>query len=167
MYRRGDFAFNHRQDLHDNRIGTIWFDLLLPKSKPITIGVCYKNIDFWGHFESCISNIRSDCEIMILGDINVNFFEQNCSLFKNYKSILDLFNFKQLIKNSTRITDTSSTLIDDVILKVVFMDQSAMRISRRQGCVRLYLGNGGCKGLATNTLLVQLLNGKFLYKIYN
>ena len=52
---------------------------------------------------------------MILGDINVNFFEQNCSLFKNYKSILDLFNFKQLIKNSTRITDTSSTLIDHII----------------------------------------------------
>ena len=87
VYIRNDFAFNHRQDLHDNRIETIWFDFLLPKSKPITIGVCYRplneNIDFWDHFESCISNIRSDCEIMILGDINVNFFKQNCSLFKN------------------------------------------------------------------------------------
>ena len=119
VYVRNDFAFNPRPDLHDDRIEAIWFDLLLPKSKPITIGVCYRppdeDVNFWNHFESCISHIRSDCEIMILGDINVNFLKQKCSLFKNYKNILDLFNFKQLIKDPTRITDTSSTLIDHII----------------------------------------------------
>ena len=55
-------------------------------------------------------------------------------------------------------------LATDVILKVVFMDQSAMRISLRSRCVRVYFCNGGCKGRATNTLLVQLLNSTFLCK---
>ena len=117
VYIRHDFAFNPRQDLQDNHIRTIWFDLLLPKSKPITIGICYRPeyIDFFHHFESCVSKIRSDCEIMIMGDFNVDFKKPNCSLFKNFKGILDMFNFKQLIKTYTRITATSKSLIDHII----------------------------------------------------
>ena len=37
VYIRNGFAFNHRQDLHDDRIEKIWSDILLPKSKPITM----------------------------------------------------------------------------------------------------------------------------------
>ena len=117
-YIRNDIAFNPRQELQNNYTETIWFDLLLPKSKPIVVGVCYRppeDPDFLSHFECCISKIRSDCEVMIMGDFNVDFFKQNCSLYKNYKNILDLFDLNQLIKTVTRLTDTSSTLIDHIV----------------------------------------------------
>ena len=98
-YIRNDIAFNPRQELQNNYTETIWFDLLLPKSKPMVVGVCY-------------------CEVMIMGDFNVDFFKQNCSLYKKYKhdkNILDLFDLNQLIKTVTRLTDTSSTLIDHIV----------------------------------------------------
>ena len=117
-YIRNDIAFNPRQELQNNYTETIWFDLLLSKSKPIVVGVCYRppeDPNFLSHFECCISKIRSDCEVMIMGDFNVDFFKQNCSLYKNYKNILDLFDLNQLIKTVTRLTDTSSTLIDHIV----------------------------------------------------
>ena len=46
---------------------------------------------------------------------SIDFFKQNCSLYKNYKNILDLFDLNQLIKTVTRLTDTSSTLIDHIV----------------------------------------------------
>ena len=44
-----------------------------------------------------------------MGDFNVDFCKQNCSLYKNYKDIFDLFNLNQLIKTVVRLTDASST----------------------------------------------------------
>ena len=41
LYIRSDLTFNHRTDL-DSDIETVWCDLLLPKTKPIVIGVCYR-----------------------------------------------------------------------------------------------------------------------------
>ena len=117
-YIRNDIAFNPRQEFQNNYTEKIWFYLLLPKSKPIVVGVCYRppeDPDFLIHFECCISKIRSDCKVMIMGDFNVDYFKQKCSLYKNYKNILHLFDLNQLIKTVTHLTDTSSTLIDHIV----------------------------------------------------
>ena len=42
MYIRAGVAFNIRSDLDQSKIETIWVDLLLPKTKPIVIGICYR-----------------------------------------------------------------------------------------------------------------------------
>ena len=34
-------------------------------------------------FEESISKIRSDCEIIIMGDVNIDFFQKDCVLFKD------------------------------------------------------------------------------------
>ena len=49
-------------------------------------------------------------EIILLGDVNVNFLDSTNG--KDFKSILNLFGLKQLIQKPTRITDSTSTLID-------------------------------------------------------
>ena len=90
-YIRNDIAFNPRKELQNNCTETIWFDLLLPKSKPIIIGVCYRppeDPDFLSHFECCISKIRSDCEIMIMGDFNVDFFNRTAVYTRTIRTFL-------------------------------------------------------------------------------
>ena len=51
----------------------------------------------------------SNQEIIIMGDVNINFL---CQKSNEIKDTLILYGFKQLITKATRITKESSTLID-------------------------------------------------------
>ena len=42
MYVRSDLAYNRKTELENNDIEDLWLELLLPKSKPIIIGTCYR-----------------------------------------------------------------------------------------------------------------------------
>ena len=117
-YIREDLAFNPRTDLFNEHVEAIWFEILLPKCKPIVVGTCYrppKDKDFLEHFESIMSLIRTDCEQIILGDFNICFLHKQSGLFKRYLDVLTFFNCCQLIADPTRITDTSSTLLDHIV----------------------------------------------------
>ena len=59
--------------------------------------------------EQLSSIIKENKEIIILGDFKVNF---NNSASNDFKSIINLIGLKQIIKQSTRVTHTSSTLIN-------------------------------------------------------
>ena len=41
VYIRADLAYNHRTDLQHDDIEFVWVKILLPKSKPILVGICY------------------------------------------------------------------------------------------------------------------------------
>ena len=73
-----------------------------------------KQSNFIERLEDNLSNLRSDCETYILGDMNISY-QQQCSLQESYKGLLRLFNLQQLINSPTRITPTSSTTIDHVL----------------------------------------------------
>ena len=49
-------------------------------------------------------------EVILLGDVSRNFLDSENG--KDFKSILNLFGLKQLIKKPTRTTVSTSTLID-------------------------------------------------------
>ena len=38
-----------------------------------------------------------------------------CSLFKKYELLLEMFNLKQLIAHPTRITETTSSILDPIL----------------------------------------------------
>ena len=42
MYINNRFAFNPREDLHRDSMESIWIDILLPKTRPITVETCYR-----------------------------------------------------------------------------------------------------------------------------
>ena len=42
LYVRSDIAYNPRPDLSTDDLESLWIDLLLPKTKPILVGVCYR-----------------------------------------------------------------------------------------------------------------------------
>ena len=102
---------------HDG-LEAIWFDLLLPKTKPIVVGTVYRPPDqngFLDLFEGTLNKVRSDLELIILGDFNINFKNFTSSIQRNYVDILKLFGINQLIKDHTRVTKKSSTIIDHVL----------------------------------------------------
>ena len=80
MYIRSDLAFNPRPELSTDQLETLWIEILLPKTKPILVCVCYRpphQNDFYKLFEPSISNISLNSEIIILGDMNTNVDKKN------------------------------------------------------------------------------------------
>ena len=118
MYIRSDLSFSQRSDLETAGLEVLFCDILLPKSKPIVIGTCYrppKQYDFTEKLEESLFKIRSDSEVYLLGDFNICLLHRNSNLCKKYLSTLRMFDLKQLITDATRVTSTSSALIDHVL----------------------------------------------------
>ena len=74
-------------DLCDDHIESMWAEILLPKSKPILVWLCYRpqtDTGFFEIFEDTLSRIQSDLERIILGDFNAaNAFKTRSSFVKN------------------------------------------------------------------------------------
>ena len=85
MYVREIYAFNVREDTTGE---TLWIKLLLPKTKPIFVGTCYRphnQSNFNDHLEESLSQLKSDCETIVLVDFNtICFNKKNSSLYSAY-----------------------------------------------------------------------------------
>ena len=116
-YIREDLSYKRRFDLNNPDQEDIWFELLLPKSKPLYIGVIYRpdrNKNCFNYLEATLSNLRSDCDLLVLGDFNLCLMKNKSNLHKQYEEVLNVFNCKQLIKEVTRETDSSSSCLDHI-----------------------------------------------------
>lgn len=51
-------------------------------------------------------------EYLIMGDLNINYFDKKCRQVKTLKSFEKQFGLSQTIKTATRVTRQKSTLID-------------------------------------------------------
>lgn len=112
LYIHEDIAFTERKDFESDRLEAVWANLLLPKTKPIIIGSCYrppKQNNFTEVLESVLNNFRSDSEWYILGDFNICFLDKLSSMYKKFSQLLDIFNLKQIIVDPTRISVNSSS----------------------------------------------------------
>ena len=113
---RSDLAYNHKVELQNTDLEDLWIELLLPKTKPIFIGTCYRaphNNKIIECLENTLSKLQPDAETHILGDFNICLLN-NSNLTKKYNNLLKSFNFTQLIDSPTRVTQSSSTLIDHI-----------------------------------------------------
>ena len=64
-------------------------------------------------FEEQLTNVvKTNKEIIIFGDFNIDY---NKTDNRDFKSLLNIFGLNQLITEPTRTTKTSSTLIDLII----------------------------------------------------
>ena len=135
-YIRKDISFNVINDVFSKDIENIMFDILLPKTKPFTVGIFYRPPN-QNNFVDKISIdfnklLPEEKEIYFLGDFNINILFNGKSILDNtknididspaasliakqYNELCSLFSLKQLIKEPTRITSSSSTLIDHIL----------------------------------------------------
>ena len=115
------------------QLETLWIEILLPKTKPVLVCVCYRpphQNDFYKLFELSISNISLNSEIIILGDMNTNVDKKNkkCCLIYSMHCFLNIVGLLQLITDATRITPKSSSIID-LIFVSSFRDAAVIALS--------------------------------------
>ena len=104
----------------------LWSEIYLPKTKPIIVGTCYrlpKQNDFFGvQFEFNLYKLRSDSEIIVLGDFNICLFF--CFFFTEMymyhsSSHMEIFLkcLRQIIEEPTRINSTCThrSLMDHIL----------------------------------------------------
>ena len=122
MYIRSDIAHRVRIDFQHPELETVWAEILLPKTRPILVGTCYrppKQMNFYDLMEQCCidNNISIAMETILIGDFNTNIdrCNNNYVLTRKLKEFSDTCNFTQLIKDYTRVTDNSRTTIDLIL----------------------------------------------------
>ena len=112
----------------------MFFDVLLPETKPIVVGIIYRpanNINFLECFDKHLDDINLHNEIVLLGDFNINLLHNgkyilkenqamqnripSTSLVSQYKLFCQRYSLEQIIKHATRTTCSSSTLIDHIL----------------------------------------------------
>ena len=137
FYIKNEICFNIK-NIFSHEIENIFIDILLPKTKPFTVGVFYRppnNIDFLKEITNDFLKLLPETnDLFILGDFNINILHNNKSILecnknvicniddttissisKQYIDFCSTFALKQLIRYPTRVTSKSSTLIDHIL----------------------------------------------------
>ena len=134
-YIRQDISYKIR-DIFPSTIENIFVDILLPQTKPFSVGIIYRppnQNSFLGDFNENLSKLCPEStDVFILGDININVFLNgknilqnnksylsNCitleTNFKKYREFCSTFSLVQMINSPTRITTNSSSLNDHIL----------------------------------------------------
>ena len=130
-YIRADLCFN-RRNVFSNTIEHVFFDLLIPKVKPISIGIFYRPPNantFLETFQNLIDFKKF--EVYFLGDFNINLLLNNKFLLKErqpfdvrnlsspllskYKELCQTFSLKEIIQEPTQVASSTSSLLDHIL----------------------------------------------------
>ncbi|XP_028518360.1 uncharacterized protein LOC114576263, partial [Exaiptasia diaphana] len=121
IYIKESLPYRIRDDLNRTDYEYVWIELLRNKCKPTLICCAYRAPDvnakdFISSLSNSMSSIDLDkSDVVLLGDLNVNLLKNSKGCKKDKQELLKFsrtYDFKQLIKEPTRITDTSRSLID-------------------------------------------------------
>lgn len=139
-YIRKDLVFSPRENFSAD-IENIFFDIQLPKSRPLLVGVLYRPPTANGFLDKLTlaiskTNNFDNQEVYILGDLNINLNNKSelSNGLKRYKEFCSLHGLKQIIKTPTRTTDRSTSLLDHILIN------SSSKISQ-QGVLNLGLSD--------------------------
>ena len=120
MYVRSSINYKVRYDLMTDELETITVEICKPKAKPFSINTWYRqpkaSPELFDSYEELVKNMDSEGdEIILIGDFNCDLSLEKDKLNPQTSKSVDLanrFRLEQLIKQPTRITQTTSTLID-------------------------------------------------------
>ncbi len=123
IYVRDGLPYKIRDDLNDeDEIEYLWIEVTRSKCKPVLICCVYRAPDtdltkFISSFNDTSSKISfMNSDVVVLGDFNVDCQPGTAgkgnTLKRKVHSFMCSLDLIQLIKEPTRITDTSKTLID-------------------------------------------------------
>ena len=116
IYCKNSVLSKRRIDLENNDIEIIWIEIKID-CHTFLLGCLYRpesNIAYWSKLDNMFETvIETNMNIIITGDINVNMLniEQNPHL----NHLLLKYNLTNLVTEPTRITPTTSTLLDVVL----------------------------------------------------
>ena len=117
------FNYKVRNDLVSTELEAVCVEIIKPHSKPFLVTTIYRPpsalSEFFDHFEKLIKAIENEHkEMYILGDLNCDMLKTDKDLnipTKKIKSLYELYQLTQLIDEATRVTMTTTSLIDHVV----------------------------------------------------
>ena len=106
-----------KQDLEDDNIECLWVELTPTKGKPFLLGTVYRNpaerSDWLDRYENLIDKALTDKkELIMLGDFNKDLLKTNQT--RDWVNSMTALGFTQLVNCPTRVTNSTSTLIDHI-----------------------------------------------------
>ena len=123
IYLRSSINYKIRSDLIPPELEAVCLEITKPQSKPFIVTTIYRppnaTAEFFDHLEKLIKQIDDENkEMYILGDLNCNLLQEKL-LFniptKKLDSLYELYQLTQLINEPTRITITTTSLIDHIV----------------------------------------------------
>ena len=124
LYIRDNISFSNREDLVPSRLEMVYAEINRPHSKSFLVCTWYRppNSDMNLFNECKIFFQRCDTEsreLILVGDLNCDVSKVSLDPHTRQLSFLcSLYQIDQLIDTTTRVTDTSATMIDLVLTNV-------------------------------------------------
>ena len=123
IYLRSSINYKVRNDLVPTKLEVVCIEITKPHSKPFLVTTVYRppsaSSEFFDHFEKLIKAIdHENKEVFILGDLNCNMLKADSDSnipTKKIKSLYELYQLTQLINEATRVTMTTTSLIDHIL----------------------------------------------------
>ena len=107
VYTFVDTSFSPRIDLQTDNVETVWAEVLLPKTRHILTGICYRpprQSDFFDLLELSFKEGHIFNECILLGDFNTDILLPTINVLVNALSNFEhAFGLKQLIVEPTRV----------------------------------------------------------------
>ena len=115
-----------RRDFECQSVECIWLELKHPKKPSLMIGFLYRNpastFCWYDEFVNMMDNVNAHGkDTILLGDFNINYFKKNIA----WDSTTMLFGLQQLITSATRVTQSTSTLLDHLYTNNVLLIQKS------------------------------------------
>ena len=123
IYLRSSINYKIRKDLVPPELEAVCVEIIKPHSKPFLVTTVYRPPsslpEFFDDFEKLIKAIDNENkEVYILGDLNCNMLKTDKDAnipTKKIKSLYELYQLTQMIDEATRVTMTTSSLIDHIV----------------------------------------------------
>ena len=121
IYILKNLEFTVRDDLMTYNLENVTIQLKIGNYRSFIVTALYrlpdKPVEYFDKLESLISSIESeDKNTIILGDTNCSFLDNSDNDTKHLKRILMTYQLSQLIREPTRTTSHTKTLIDHIIV---------------------------------------------------
>ena len=117
FYIKTAINYSVRTDLNINNLENLCLEIRKPNSKPFLIVTWYRPPnsanEVFSSLENLIGRLDSEnVEFYLMGDMNCNIASMSDTNSHLLSDITDLYGLHHLINEPTRVTDTTSTLID-------------------------------------------------------
>ena len=120
-------------DKHMDSIESIWVEIVM-KSQKLIFACIYRppnQTDFMKHFTPILEKFSHRSNILMMGDFNIDLSKEDLSVSTTFHRTLSKFALQNVIKDYTRITDKSMTLID---LAITSLNHSKILKSGSYAC---------------------------------
>ena len=117
FYIRSNINYVVREDLNNELLEILSIEILKPNSKPFVVTSWYRPpnslIDLFSNIDSLLARIDSEnVEHYLMGDMNCGLLSSENIYARALLNVTDIYGLKQLIDEPTRVTPSTSTLID-------------------------------------------------------